>query len=98
MTPAQTATLYGQMLIKICGDIANGRKHFRRNRTPKTTVKTHGAPPAFDPAVFDPNVFQTAWSAWVELSPSEAQAVGVPELCPVLELAEKALEYWRRTL
>jgi hypothetical protein len=98
MTSAQATTLYDQMVIKICGDIANGSKHFRRNKQPKTTLKTHSAPPAFDPAVFQPNAFQTTWSAWVELSPSEAQAVGVPELCPVLELAEKALEYWRRTL
>jgi hypothetical protein len=98
MTAAQAATLYEPMVIKVCGDIANGSKHFRRDKPPKTTVKTRSASPAFDPAVFDPNVFQTARSAWVELSPNEAQAVGVPELCPVLELAEKVLEHWRRAL
>jgi hypothetical protein len=98
MTSAQATTLYDSMIIKICGDIANGSKHFRRDRPPTTTMKTHSAPPAFDPAVFQQNAFQTAWSAWVELSPSEAQAVDVPEICPVLELAEKVLEYWRRTL
>ena len=98
MTSAQAATLYDKMIIKICGDIANGSKHFRRDKPPKTTLKPHSAPPAFQPDAFQLDAFQTTWSAWVELSPSEAQAVSVPELCPVLELAEKALEYWRRTL
>jgi hypothetical protein len=95
--PKQVTTPY-PMIIKICGDIANGSKHFRRNRQPMTTLKTHSAPPGFDPEVFDLNVFQTTWSAWVELDPIEAQAVSVPELCPVLALAEKALEHWRHTL
>jgi hypothetical protein len=102
MTPAQKDALYAPMIIKICSDIANGSKHFRRDKQsgrrdkqPKTTVKTHSASPVFDSVVFDSNDFDAAWSAWVELSLSEAQAVGVPECCPVVELAEKALEYWR---
>jgi hypothetical protein len=93
MTSAQATTLYNQMIIKICADIANGSKHFRRDKEPKTTLKTHSAPPAFAVG-FQPDAFQTTWGAWVELSPSEAQVAGVPELCSVLELAEKALEYW----
>jgi hypothetical protein len=94
---SRTNTLYAPIIIKICGDIANGSKHFRRNLQQNTSVQTHSAPPPFAQG-FQPNAFQTEWSVWVELNPSEAQAVGIPEQCRVLALAEKALEHWRRTL
>jgi hypothetical protein len=91
LTPPQIKMIYDQMIIKICADIANGSKHFRRDQIPKTTLKTYSAPPAFQRTAFQPNAFQTAWSAWVKLSPSEAQEVGVSEHCPVLELAKKGV-------
>jgi hypothetical protein len=95
MTRVQADPLYAPRIIKICGDIANGSKHFHLDN-PNPTAKTHSAPPAFDPEVFQPNAFQSTWSAWVELNPNEAQEVGVPERCPVLALAEKALAHLRR--
>jgi hypothetical protein len=95
LTRAEVDALYAPMLVKICGDLANGSKHFQLDRSPKTTLTTHSAPPAFQANAFS-SAFQVTWSAWVELSPSEATAAGVPPICPVMVLAEKVLAHWQR--
>jgi hypothetical protein len=83
-TKAEKQTLGAQlrapMIVKICGDIANHTKHFRRNKPPQTTTTTYSAPPAF---------------YWVELSPTEAQATSLPEVCPIQQLAQAVLAHWK---
>jgi hypothetical protein len=97
LTQAQVDALYQEMLIKICADLANGSKHFQlTNPPPKTSVTTHSSGPVFEPGVFEPGVVQDDWRAWVELSPSETAAAGVPTACPVMTLATEVLTYWRR--
>jgi hypothetical protein len=97
LTQEQVDALYQEMLIKICADLANGSKHFQlTNPPPKTTVTTHGTGPVYEPGIYEPGIYQDDWRAWVELSPSEAAAAGVPARCPVMELAAKVLAYWRR--
>jgi hypothetical protein len=86
MTEAEKDKLRAPMIVKICGDVANGTKHFRRNRNPQTTATTHSAPSDFQPM---------SWSAWVELSPAEAKAASIPQICPVQQLAEAALAHWK---
>jgi hypothetical protein len=97
-TEAEVKALRGLMITKICADLANGSKHFRLDRASKTeTLSTHRASPAFGTS-FSPGQFQTQWSTWVRLSPSEAAAANVPAICPVIPLAEKVLAHWRRYL
>jgi hypothetical protein len=93
-TKAEVKVLRGQMMTKICADLANGSKHFQLTQKPKTTLTTHAAPPAYSSA-FAPRQFQTQWSACIKLRADEAQAAGVPEICPIRELAPKVLAHWR---
>jgi hypothetical protein len=75
-----SAQLRAPMIVKICEDIANHTKHFRRDRPPETTTTTHSAPPAF---------------YWVELSQAEAQDTSLPEICPIQQLAQAVLAHWK---
>jgi hypothetical protein len=97
ITEAERETLRAQlrspMIVKICGDVANGTKHFRRDRKPQTTTTTHSAPPAFQPSAFS-SAFQVSWSAWVQVSEAEAQAASIPQLCSIYQLAEAVLAHW----
>jgi excisionase family DNA binding protein len=93
MTKAERDKLRAPMIVKICGDIANGTKHFIRNRPKQTSITTHSAPPAFSGAFS--NASQTAWSAWVELNPAEAKAASIPQICPIEQLAEAVLAHWK---
>jgi hypothetical protein len=96
LTPAEVQALYGEMLIKICADLANGSKHFQLTKPPKTTLTTYSSGPVFQPGVYQKGVFRDDWQAWVELSASEATAADVPRICPVMTLAEKVLAHWER--
>jgi hypothetical protein len=47
LTQTEVDALYAPVLIKLCGDLANGGKHFQlREDKTKTTVTTHSAQPA----------------------------------------------------
>ena len=92
----QVNALYDPIRIKICADLANGSKHFRLTKPPKTTLTTHSSRPLCEPELYQRRLYQDSWQAWVELSTSEAAAAGVPTTCPVMTLATEVLTYWRR--
>jgi hypothetical protein len=92
LTKTEVDKLRAPMIVKICADVANGTKHFRRDKKPYTSTKTYSTSPAFSGAFS--NAAQVSWSAWVELSQAEAHAASIPEICPIQQLAKAVLAHW----
>jgi hypothetical protein len=92
------AMIKDNALLRVCRDIANGSKHFeaRSTRPVKGTALVGGI---FDPAIFDPNIFQVG-AMVIELDGGQdAEAVTLlGASIEVRELAGRVLEFWEKEL
>ncbi len=82
-------------LLQVISHIANGSKHFVAEAKHHEHVQRVDAPPgAFDSKAFAPHAFQTG-ALYVRLEGAAAAELGNEVL--VVDLAEKAFEFWRTT-
>lgn len=92
----RTAQMHGskdKALFEVCGEIANGSKHFEERLVRVEKTELSGG--AFDPHVFDPAVFDVG-RLTIHLSVETAKELGLSTVEDAITVGRQVLDTWER--